>query len=76
VCEYLGHNCGHKGCERSSFADERSDHEPGNNKPNWIHFFPEIYDEDWLFLYDSVARRTVGSTGMARQLPYDPFAGP
>lgn len=39
-------------------------------------FFPEIYNEDWLFLSPSVRRRRVGRTGSVRQLPYDPFARP
>jgi hypothetical protein len=39
-------------------------------------FFPEVYNEDWLFLHDWTARREVGAAGTARQLPYAPFADP
>ena len=40
-------------------------------------FFPDIYNEDWLFFYDTAA---VGRLGSSRrevtQLRYDPFADP
>jgi hypothetical protein len=40
-------------------------------------FFPDIYNEDWLFLYDQVAAGSVGFAGRwAQQLRYDPFADP
>lgn len=40
-------------------------------------FFPEVYNEDWMFLYRSLARRKVAAiTEAARQLEYDPFAEP
>ena len=40
-------------------------------------FFPEIYNEDWLFFYDDVRTGQLGSSGrLATQLPYDPFANP
>lgn len=39
-------------------------------------FFPEIYNEDWMFICRSLARRKVAATGSARQLEYDPFAEP
>jgi len=39
-------------------------------------FFPQVYNEDWLFLMDGLRRRTVARTGTARQLPYNPFADP
>lgn len=39
-------------------------------------FFPEVYNEDWMFLCRSLARRKVAATGSARQLEYDPFAEP
>lgn len=39
-------------------------------------FFPEVYNEDWMFLCRSLARRKVAATGSARQLEYDPFADP
>jgi hypothetical protein len=38
-------------------------------------FFPEVYNEDWLFLYDSAAPGPADA-GTVRQLPYDPFARP
>jgi hypothetical protein len=38
-------------------------------------FFPEVYNEDWLFLYDSIPSDAV-AIGAVRQLPYDPFADP
>lgn len=37
-------------------------------------FFPEVYNEDWLFLAPYLDRREVASHGGVRQLPYDPFA--
>lgn len=39
-------------------------------------FFPEVYNEDWLFLCRSLARRKVAATGSVRQSEYDPFAEP
>jgi hypothetical protein len=42
-----------------------------------IGFFPDIYNEDWLFFYDDAARRQLGSSGRkVTQLKYDPFADP
>ena len=41
-----------------------------------IGFFPEIYNEDWLFFYDDARSRRLGWSGRnARQLHYDPFEG-
>ena len=37
-------------------------------------FFPEVYNEDWLFLYDRVRRGGVSATGTVRQAPYKPYA--
>jgi len=37
-------------------------------------FFPYIYNEDWLFLFDSVRQRSVAVAGTAAQLEYQPFA--
>jgi hypothetical protein len=38
-------------------------------------FFPDIYNEDWLFFYRDAAERRLGSSGhTATQLRYDPFA--
>jgi acetyltransferase-like isoleucine patch superfamily enzyme len=39
-------------------------------------YFPQIYNEDWLFLVDSLWKGRVARFGEARQLPYDPFADP
>jgi glycosyltransferase involved in cell wall biosynthesis len=36
-------------------------------------FFPEIYNEDWLFLAPHLDRRAVGSVGRVKQLAYAPF---
>jgi hypothetical protein len=42
-----------------------------------IGFFPDIYNEDWLFFYDDVARGKLGSSAhTATQLRYMPFADP
>ncbi len=42
-----------------------------------LSFFPDVYNEDWLFFYDDVAAGRVGSSGLnATQLRYDPFADP
>ncbi|MDT7724788.1 MAG: hypothetical protein QOI21_1364 [Actinomycetota bacterium] len=37
-------------------------------------FFPEIYNEDWLFFFDAAQRGQIGRVGNVTQLPYDPFA--
>lgn len=40
-------------------------------------FFPDIYNEDWLFFYRDAAYGQLGSSGRnATQLRYDPFASP
>ncbi|MCI2417422.1 hypothetical protein MOQ72_08295 [Saccharopolyspora sp. K220] len=39
-------------------------------------FFPEIYNEDWLFFFDAVLRRSVGRSGTATQFAYEPFRNP
>lgn len=39
-------------------------------------FFPKIYNEDWLFLFDWMAAARVGRIGSVRQLRYDPFEDP
>lgn len=36
-------------------------------------FFPEVYNEDWLFLYDLVRSRRVSAAGVVRQAPYKPY---
>jgi len=41
-----------------------------------LSFFPEVYNEDWLFLFDSIAGAAVARAGRVRQLPYSPFADP
>jgi hypothetical protein len=40
-------------------------------------FFPEVYNEDWLFFYDDACARRLGWSGRnATQLYYDPFEQP
>jgi hypothetical protein len=40
-------------------------------------FFPDIYNEDWLFFYRDAEEGRLGSSGYtATQLRYDPFANP
>ena len=40
-------------------------------------FFPDIYNEDWLFFYRDAAEGRLGTSGhTATQLCYDPFADP
>jgi hypothetical protein len=39
-------------------------------------FFPAVYNEDWLFLFDALKERLVARAGKVNQLPYDPFATP
>jgi hypothetical protein len=39
-------------------------------------FFPSIYNEDWLFLFDAAERGSVTTAGSLSQLEYDPFAQP
>jgi hypothetical protein len=40
-------------------------------------FFPDIYNEDWLFFHWDVAESKLGTSGhSATQLRYDPFANP
>ena len=42
-----------------------------------VGFFPEVYNEDWLFFYDDVRARRAGCLQRsAAQLRYDPFANP
>jgi hypothetical protein len=42
-----------------------------------FEFFPDIYNEDWLFFYrDALDERLATSGSPARQLKYDPFADP
>jgi hypothetical protein len=42
-----------------------------------IGFFPDIYNEDWLFFFDNASRGQLGSSGHeVTQLTYDPFAEP
>jgi hypothetical protein len=42
-----------------------------------IGFFPDIYNEDWLFFFDNVARKQLANSGLtATQLTYYPFANP
>lgn len=40
-------------------------------------FFPDVYNEDWLFFYRDAAEGRLGSSGhVSTQLLYDPFATP
>ena len=40
-------------------------------------FFPDVYNEDWLFFYNDVATGKMGSSARKiTQLRYDPFADP
>lgn len=42
-----------------------------------IGFFPDIYNEDWLFFFDNVAGKRLANSGLpATQLTYYPFANP
>jgi hypothetical protein len=42
-----------------------------------ISFFPDIYNEDWLFFFDNVASKRLANSGLkATQLTYYPFANP
>jgi hypothetical protein len=42
-----------------------------------IGFFPDTYNEDWLFFYQDAVERRLGWPGLnAKQLRYDPFDDP
>jgi len=42
-----------------------------------ISFFPDIYNEDWLFFFHDAAEHKLGCSGLnATQLRYDPFKDP
>src|SRR5262249_51409797 len=42
-----------------------------------IAFFPDIYNEDWLFFFDDASKKRLGSSGFcAEQVEYTPFADP
>jgi hypothetical protein len=42
-----------------------------------IGFFPDIYNEDWLFFYHDIEAKQLGCSGLnATQLRYDPFKDP
>jgi len=41
-----------------------------------LSFFPDVYNEDWFFFAREAAAGRLPRVGNARQLPYDPFAGP
>jgi len=38
-----------------------------------VPLFPPVYNEDWCFLFEPLARRAVLLAGEVRQLPYNPF---
>jgi len=39
-------------------------------------FFPDVYNEDWLFYFHALTRRSVAAHASVRQLRYLPFADP
>ena len=39
-------------------------------------FFPNIYNEDWIFMLPHILTRSVCSFGSIFQLPYNPFSDP
>jgi hypothetical protein len=40
-------------------------------------FFPDLYNEDWMFFHRDAAEKRLATPGsLAEQLPYDPFADP
>jgi hypothetical protein len=42
-----------------------------------VGFFPNVYNEDWLFFYNDVVEGRLGCSGLpATQLEYDPFDDP
>ena len=45
-------------------------------EPATDSFFPDIYNEDWLFLAPHLDRREVATIGSVVQTKYDPFANP
>jgi hypothetical protein len=68
-------------CHAYRLAGGRQDVFPGGsalviNVARSDAFFPPIYNEDWLFLFDAVQSRAVAVAGTASQLRYQPFAHP
>jgi hypothetical protein len=45
-------------------------------RPVASQFFPPVYNEDWLFMFDLLPRRQVVRAGKVGQLRFDPFADP
>ena len=41
-----------------------------------VSFFPETYNEDWLFYFDRLAEQSVAIVGAAGQLEYEPYGDP
>jgi len=41
-----------------------------------LAFFPNIYNEDWLFFSEEAASRRIALVGESRQRDYDPYADP
>jgi hypothetical protein len=39
-------------------------------------FFPNLYNEDWFFMYDNAAAGLTADAGQVVQLSYEPFANP
>jgi hypothetical protein len=44
------------------------------NTTKAVGFFPNIYNEDWFFLYDTLP--SSATLGTVKQQPYDPFSDP
>jgi glycosyltransferase involved in cell wall biosynthesis len=44
--------------------------------PEHDAFYPSIYNEDWLYLHDAVADRSLAVSDSIWQRPYDPFTDP
>jgi len=45
----------------------------GVNATTVQSFFPNIYNEDWLFCHGAIQDRSIALMGGVRQLPYNPF---
>ncbi len=43
---------------------------------NICSFFPQIYNEDWLFMLPFILKKDICSFGNIQQLEYDPFSNP
>ncbi len=68
-------------CHANRLASGKQDVFPGGsaliiNVHESESFFPPIYNEDWLFLFDPLRARSVAVAGSVSQLEYGPFANP